>query len=113
MASRAFTTEYLTTTRMGEKGQVTVPKAFREDLGLKTGAPVAVLRVGDGLVLLPEQERLEQLCDRISAAFAGQKIPPGTILSTLPQARELVFQRHYGKGSRKAHSRQRKTSPDA
>jgi hypothetical protein len=34
MATRHKTLEYLATTRIGEKGQLTVPKQFREDLGL-------------------------------------------------------------------------------
>src|SRR2546425_7620321 len=46
--------EYVATTRIGEKGQFTVPKQFREELGLGAGAPFAVLRFGDGLILLPE-----------------------------------------------------------
>jgi len=31
MASRLATVEYLTTTKIGEKGQLTVPKEFRAD----------------------------------------------------------------------------------
>jgi hypothetical protein len=38
MASRQVTLEYLATTKIGEKGQLTVPKQFRKDLGLGTGA---------------------------------------------------------------------------
>ena len=67
MASHNTTLEYLTTTKIGEKGQLTVPKQFREDLGLGNGAPFAVLRLGDGLILLPEQQRFEQLCGQVSA----------------------------------------------
>jgi hypothetical protein len=43
MPTRRATLEYLTTTKIGEKGQLTVAKQFREDLGLGTGAPFAVL----------------------------------------------------------------------
>ena len=57
MAAQTPLLEYLTTTMIGEKGQLTVPKQFREDLGLEAGAPFAVLRLGDGLILLPEQLR--------------------------------------------------------
>ena len=71
MASREGTLESLTTTKIGEKGQLTVPKQFREDLGLRTGAPFAALRLGDGLVLLPEQQRFEHLCEQASAALTG------------------------------------------
>ncbi len=38
--------EYVAHTRIGEKGQLTIPKLYRDELGLDTGAPVAVLRIG-------------------------------------------------------------------
>jgi AbrB family looped-hinge helix DNA binding protein len=106
MASRLTTLEYLTTTKIGEKGQLTVPKQFREDLGLGTGAPFAVLRLGDGLVLLPEQQRFQHLCQQVSEALTGAGLTPEAILATLPAARTRVFERHYKKsGSSKRISR--------
>jgi AbrB family looped-hinge helix DNA binding protein len=95
MASRQATIEYLTTTKIGEKGQLTVPKQFRKDLGLGTGAPFAVLRLGDGLVLLPEQQRFERLCEQIGSALTDAGLKPEAILATLPEARKRVFARHY------------------
>jgi len=95
MASRQATLEYLTTTKIGEKGQLTVPKRFRKDLGLRTGAPFAVLRLGDGLVLLPEQQRFEHLCEQVSSALTGAGLKPETFLATLPEARKRIFARHY------------------
>lgn len=97
MASRLATVEYLTTTKIGEKGQLTVPKEFREDLGLSAGAPFAVLRLGDGLVLLPEQQRFEHLCEQVSSALTRAGLTPETTLATLPEARSRVFARHYKK----------------
>ena len=110
MASRQATLEYLTTTKIGEKGQLTVPKQFRKDLGLGTGAPFAVLRLGDGLVLLPEQQRFERLCEQVTSALTGAGLTPETILATLPEARKRVFARHYQKSdsstkSSRQHSR--------
>jgi AbrB family looped-hinge helix DNA binding protein len=106
MASRHATLEYLTTTKIGEKGQLTVPKQFRKDLGLGTGAPFAVLRLGDGLVLLPEQQRFEHLCEQVGSALTGAGLTPDAILATLPEARKRVFARHYNKsGSSKRTSR--------
>jgi len=35
MASQKSTLEYLATTKIGEKGQLTVSKQFREDLGFR------------------------------------------------------------------------------
>ncbi len=82
------TVQYLTTTKIGEKGQLTVPKQFREDLGLEVGAPFAVLRLSDGLILLPEQQRFEHLCQRVSSVLTHAGLRRETILGTLPEARE-------------------------
>jgi len=97
MATHNSTLEYLTTTKIGEKGQLTVPKQFREDLGLGNGAPFAVLRLGDGLILLPEQERFERLCQRVSANLTAAGLKPEDLLATLPEARNRVYARRYGK----------------
>ncbi len=88
--------EYLTTTKIGEKGQLTVPKQFREELGLGTGAPFAVLRLGDGLILLPEQQRFDRLCEQISSALTTAGVEQKAILATLPETRRRIFERRYG-----------------
>jgi len=88
--------EYLTTTKIGEKGQLTVPKQFREELGLGAGSPFAVLRIGDGLLLLPEQLRFERLCEKIRTTLMAAGATPDSVLETLPAARQRVFDRLYG-----------------
>ncbi len=108
MATRQTTLEYLTTTKIGEKGQLTVPKQFREDLGLGIGAPFAVLRLGDGLVLLPEQQRFDHLCEKVSAALTTLGVTSEDLLATLPQARRRVYSRHYGKPTRSKKSSARR-----
>lgn len=97
--------EYLTTTKIGEKGQLTVPKQFRQNLGLRTGAPFAVLRLGDGLILLPEQQRFEHLLMRVSSTLTAAGITSKDLQATLPEARDRVFQRRYGKTKISRHSR--------
>ncbi len=108
MATRQATLEYLTTTKIGEKGQLTVPKQFREDLGLGTGAPFAVLRLGDGLVLLPEQQRFDHLCAKIAAALTRAGATPDAILATLPEARERIFARRYTTSASREKASQRR-----
>jgi len=88
--------EFVGTTKIGEKGQLTIPKQFREDLDLGAGAPVAVLRVGNGLILLPEHQRFEQLCERITSVLTNLGVKPEELLATLPEARNRVYTRHYG-----------------
>jgi AbrB family looped-hinge helix DNA binding protein len=106
MASHNTTLEYLTTTKIGEKGQLTVPKQFRQDLGLGTGAPFAVLRLGDGLILLPEQQRFEELCQQVSSSLTAAGLTTDDLIATLPEARNRVYKRQYGtKPSRNASPR--------
>jgi AbrB family looped-hinge helix DNA binding protein len=97
MAAQPPLLEYLTTTKIGEKGQLTVPKQFREDLGLSTGAPFAVLRLGDGLILLPEQQRFDELCLQISASLTAGGIKAETVLATLRETRKRIYARRYAK----------------
>ncbi len=107
MATHDSTLEYLTTTKIGEKGQLTVPKEFRQDLGLGTGAPVAVLRLGDGLILLPEQRRFEDLCQKISSTLTAAGVTLDDLLASLPRARDRVYARHYGAKRSDGRSRHR------
>ncbi len=108
MAYGAPVLEYLSTTKIGEKGQLTVPKQFREDLGLETGAPFAVLRLGDGLILLPEQRRFDALCERISSTLTTAGVTAEDVLATLPETRVRLFERRYGTEKTTAVSRQKK-----
>ena len=97
MANHSPALEFLATTRIGEKGPLTVPKEFRSELGLGAGAPFTVLRLGDGLILLPEQHRFEQLCKRISSELTDAGLKPKDALASLDEVRNRVYARHYGK----------------
>src|SRR5260370_6722389 len=109
MGSRQTTLEYLTTTKIGEKGQLTVPKQFRKDLGLGTGAPFAVLRLGDGLVMVPEQQRFEHRCAQVGSALRGAGLTPQAILARLPEARKRVFARRYKKSNSSKNTSRRQS----
>ena len=87
--------EYLTTARLGEKGQITLPKAYRDAIALDPGAPITVLQVGSGLLLIPEAPRFRTLCERIATTFARHGTQAQDLLDTLPEARQRVFARHY------------------
>ena len=87
--------EYLTTTRLGEKGQITLPKAYRDTMALPVGAPITVLQLGSGLLLIPEDTRFRALCDRIATTFARHGVEAEALLATLPETRERVVTQHY------------------
>jgi AbrB family looped-hinge helix DNA binding protein len=104
MSSSQSQVEYVAHTRIGGKGQITIPKQYRDELGLNTGSPVAVLRIGAGLMLIPEQNRFRLLCDSIASVLERRRLSPADLLDTLPEARQRVFVRHYpelaGRGGR-------------
>lgn len=95
MPSAQSPVEYVAHTRIGEKGQLTIPKAYREELGLDAGAPVAVLRIGEGLMLIPEQSRFRTLCESIASVLDRRQVSPADLLESLPAARRRVFSRRY------------------
>ncbi len=82
-------------TRIGEKGQLTIPKQYRDEFGLETGAPVAVLKIGAGLMLIPEQTRFQALCESISSVLESRNITPKDLIDSLPEARQRVYARRY------------------
>lgn len=94
-ADAAKTVEFLATTRLGEKGQLTIPKEYRQSLALDPGSPIAVIQVGNALLLIPEQARFRDLCERVARAFSSHGMTAADVLSTLPEARERVYARLY------------------
>jgi len=87
--------EFLATTRLGEKGQLTIPKEYRQSLDLDPGSPIAVVQVGNALLLIPEQARFRDLCDRVARAFSSRGMTADDVVSTLPEARERVYAELY------------------
>lgn len=112
MSSESLPVEFLTTTQVSDKGQLTVPSQYRDALQLEKGAQVAVLRLGGALLLIPEHAYFRQLCDRIANVFANLGITEEELLSTLPAARQRVFERHYpelAKPAKKHRAKVKKT----
>src|ERR1051326_3136059 len=85
--------EYLATARLGERGTLTLPKDFRDALTLQTGAALTMLRIGNGLMLIPEQKRFDELCDRITAGLEHAGVSEAALQATLPEVRERVAEK--------------------
>lgn len=96
MASRNPPIKYLANTRIDEKGRLKIPKQVLEEIGLQPDAPFTMLRLGDALLLLPQQQ-FEKLCQRISQNLTNAGVTAEIALATLPEARKRVFARHYGR----------------
>lgn len=87
--------EYIATTLIGGKGQITIPKQYRDELGLDAGASFAVLRVGEGLMLIPRQNSFRILCESIASVLERRQLTPTDLLDSLPEVRQRLFARRY------------------
>jgi|SRR5262249_3433222 len=87
--------EYLATTRIGERGTMTLPKQYRDSLKLETGSPMTVLRIGDGLILMPEQTRFNRLCNSIATRLEKPGVTEPALQATLPEVREELARQRY------------------
>lgn len=95
MPTRQSQVESIAHTRIGKNGQLTIPKQCRDEVGLEPGAPVAVLRIGGALMLIPEQPQFQALCESISSLLERRNIAASDLIDGLPAARERVFARRY------------------
>ena len=74
-------------TRMRDKGQVTIPADIREALHLAKDAMLSVVRVGDGILLVPKASLFESVSARFSNTARKQGITLGALLKGLRHAR--------------------------
>lgn len=86
---------YITTMRLSEKGQLVLPKEFRDEQGLESGSPISILRIGNSLLLLPEISKFNALCDSIENTLTTGGVTTEEVLKTLPKTRDEVFAQLY------------------
>jgi AbrB family looped-hinge helix DNA binding protein len=87
---------YVATVHLDKDGQVQMPKSARRRLRLKAGSALTMLQMGRGVLLLPEQEKFEAVCERIRRTLLKTGRTKREILATLPEARKRVFKELYG-----------------
>jgi len=88
--------EDILTVKITPRGQITLPKKLRQRLHLSAGSEVALMSLGEGLLLLPQQPIAEAICNRMRQTIAKTGKTEEEILATLPEARRKVFEMLYG-----------------
>lgn len=79
--------------KMGPKGQVVIPKLFREDFGLKPGEEVIVNYDGQQVIIRKAATNIAELARAI--AKSGKKVKVTTKL--LKKLDEQEFEERYGR----------------
>lgn len=85
-------------TRVDERGRVSLGKPVRDALGLKTGTTMAYVKVGDAVLLVPQDAHLAQVMDAAVQAFENAHLSVDEMLAELPDVRDEVVAEHYGAG---------------
>jgi AbrB family looped-hinge helix DNA binding protein len=78
-------------TRVSEGGQLSIPAEYRDELGLVPGASVTLVRVGDGLLVLPDNADLEGAFDRMADFFERTGLSEQDLMAELASIRESEF----------------------
>ena len=81
---------------LDDKGRLPLGKQVRQALGLHAGSTVAYIKVGDALLLIPQDAHLAQLLEAVTAAFERAGMSVDQMLAELPHVREEIGTAHYG-----------------
>ncbi len=74
-------------TRLREKGQVTIPSSIRESLHLSTDSILSVLKVGNGILLVPKASTVDAFGSRLSKEAVQNGITLEELLKDLKKVR--------------------------
>ena len=85
------------TIRVGEKGVITVPAAYRKKHRLSKGSEIFVVQLGEALMLVPADPTFDRLCQRLQDILTGEEISTERALKNQEKVRQRHFQELYGK----------------
>ena len=88
---------YISNVRLSGKGQMVLPKEYRDEQNLKAGSPLAALKLGNGLLLLPQMEKFNALSSSIERVLTKNNLTADNFLDTLGETREELFAEVYPK----------------
>jgi bifunctional DNA-binding transcriptional regulator/antitoxin component of YhaV-PrlF toxin-antitoxin module len=92
---------YYNTVRVSAKGQLVLPKEYRDEQHIEAGSPMAALRFGTGLLLLPEMEKFDALCRSIEKVITSHDLTADDFLETLVDTRKELFSEMYPGAAKK------------
>lgn len=86
---------HVITAPLGEQGQMILPKEFREVNQLEPGDPIAMIQIGNQLILIPEKARFVQLGNSIAAKLDEAGITEEMLQDGLSETREEIAKERY------------------
>lgn len=81
---------------LGDAGQLTIPAEFRQALALTGGSTLALMRVGDALVLAPYDNELMAVTERLEAAMDAAPSDVDDLIRAAADARAEIVREEFG-----------------
>jgi AbrB family looped-hinge helix DNA binding protein len=83
-------------TRLGAKGQLTIPAEYRRALALSGDAAMVIVQVGDALVIVPQDEALETVTQRLEARMQSAGSDVEDLMAAAAEARAEIVREEFG-----------------
>ncbi len=77
-----------TEVRVAQRGQITLPKAFRDAYAIREGDVLTVVDIGDALVLAVGRTGIDRIADELAAELAARGETLESMLDAVREARE-------------------------
>jgi bifunctional DNA-binding transcriptional regulator/antitoxin component of YhaV-PrlF toxin-antitoxin module len=89
-------TEHIDVLNIGQNGQITVPVEFRKDLSIGKGGKLVSVRMGDALVLVPQDSLLESISLRLQESMKASGVSVQELKSGALEQRAQIVKVRYG-----------------
>ena len=86
---------YITSTNVGEHGQMILPKEFREANHLEPGDPITVIHVGSQMIVVSTQSQFSDIADSLSSKLEQVGITEALLQEGLAETREEIARERY------------------
>jgi len=91
-------TNVLSIARLSEKGQLTFPAEYRREHDLERDSTLAVIQMGDALILAPIDEVLTKITERMEEAMRGAGVTVEELMEETLTARADIVREEFGEG---------------
>jgi bifunctional DNA-binding transcriptional regulator/antitoxin component of YhaV-PrlF toxin-antitoxin module len=84
-----------TLARLGANGEIVLPKPYRDSERLTAGASLALVQVGDALLLAPIDDQFQSLTGRLEAAMDASGTSVEELIAAAAEARKEIVQEEF------------------
>src|SRR5438270_10639454 len=86
----------LAITRLGPKGQLTIPAEYRHSLALSPDTALVLVQVGDALVVIPNDQALATVTQRLEATLQSAGGDVDGLIAAAAEARAAIVREEFG-----------------